>query len=85
MFQQLFQRDMSKYRALISVPTPTGEILSVAQKMESRAVGKNAINFPCALGTVKETTRSAIYLHRSALVHLDGTLYLAPMLKQVTS
>ena len=85
MFQQLFQRDMSKYRALISVPTPTGEILSVAQKMESRAVGKNAINFPRALGTVKETTTSAIYFHRTALVHLDGTLRLAPMLKQATS
>ena len=76
---------MSKYRVLISVPTPPGEILSVAQKMEYRAVGKNAINFPRALGTVKETTRSAIYLHRTALAHLDGTLYLAPMLKQATS
>ena len=76
---------MSKYRVLISVPTPTGEILSVAQKMEYRAVGKNAINFPRVLGTAKETTRSAIYLHRTALAHLDGTLYLAPMLKQATS
>ena len=85
MFQQPFQRDMSKYLALISVPTPTGEILFVAQKMESRAVGESVINFPRALATVKETTTSAIYLHRTALVHQDGTLCLAPMLKQATS